>query len=172
MRRTLTVVVAVIGVALVTALPAAAIPPEHFPPEQVDETFVIDDACDFPIEFHATGTVRHTHFFDQDGNEIRDITVNPNFKITLTNLETGESLSTPSPVVEFIDLNPDGSLTFTLAGLGGRLAVPGVGIVAQDVGRIVFFLEGPEDEEPDIVFMAGKFLGEGDPFPEACEVLG
>lgn len=172
MRRTLTMAVAVIGLAMLTSSPAAAIPPEHFPPEQVDETFVIEDVCDFPIEIHVTGTVRHTHYFDQDGNEIRDITVFPNFKITFTNLDTGESLSTPSPSVEFIDLNPDGSATVTIAGLGGRLTVPGVGIVAQDVGRIVLFFEGPEDEEPDILFTAGKFLGEGDPFPEACEVLG
>jgi hypothetical protein len=172
MRRTLTLVVAAIGLALVTSLPAAALPPEHFPPEQVDETFVLEGVCDFPVEIHVTGTVRHSHYFDQDGNEIRDITVFPNFKITITNLETGESLTTPSPGVETVELNPDGSATITLTGLLGRLAVPGVGIVAQDVGRIVFFFSDPADEEPDITFIAGKFLGEGDPFPEVCEVLG
>jgi len=172
MRRTLTLVTAIVGFVLVTSLPATAIPPEHFPPEQVDETFVIEDACDFPIEIHVSGTLRHTHYFDQEGSEVRNITVFPNFKITATNLDTGESLTTPTPGVELISLNPDGSATVTLVGLLGRLTVPGVGIVAQDVGRIVFFFEDPEDEEPDILFMAGKFLGEGDPFPEICDVLG
>lgn len=171
MKRTLTVVLVALGLALVTSLPATAIPPEHFPPETIDETFVVEDACDFDIEVHVTGTVRHTHYFDQEGNEIRDITVFPNFRITFTNVETGESLTSQSPAVELITLNPDGSTTVTVVGLLGRLAVPGIGIVAQDVGRIVFFFEGPEDEEPDITFIAGKFVGEGDPFPEICEVL-
>ena len=172
MRRIGTIACAASLLALVLALPAQAIPPEHFPPETIDETFLIEDACDFDIEVHVTGTIRHTHYFDQEGNEIRDITVFPNFTVTFTNLDTGESLTTPSPAVELLTLHPDGSATVTVVGLQGRLAVPGVGIVAQDVGRIVFFFEGPEDEEPDILFVAGKFLGEGDPFPEICEVLG
>jgi hypothetical protein len=38
---------------------------------------------------------------------------------------------------------------------------------AVDVGRIVFFFSGPEDEEPDVIFQAGQFdLGQS-----ICDVL-
>jgi hypothetical protein len=40
---------------------------------------------------------------------------------------------------------------------------------AADVGRLVLFLSGPEDEDSDVVFQAGKFnFG---PFPQICGVL-
>ena len=42
--------------------------------------------------------------------------------------------------------------------------------LAADVGRIVFFLSGPEDDEPDIIFQAGNFnMG---PFPQLCDGAG
>jgi hypothetical protein len=79
---------------------ARAVPPEHFPVEHVDETFTIEGECDFPVVVHVEGDIRHTHFFDQAGNEIRDLTVFPNFRVTFTNPETGKSISTVSPAVE------------------------------------------------------------------------
>ena len=66
-------------------------------------------------------------------------------------------------------INPDGSAIVTVAGLSGHLIVGGGPPQAADVGRIVFFFSGPEDEEPDLVFQAGKF-NDG-PFPQLCDVL-
>jgi hypothetical protein len=40
---------------------------------------------------------------------------------------------------------------------------------AADVGRLVFFFSSPEDEEPDIIFQAGKFNFA--PFPQLCDIL-
>ena len=148
---------------------ARAVPPEHFPVEHVDETFTIEGECDFPVVVHVEGDIRHTHFFDQAGNEIRDLTVFPNFRVTFTNPETGKSISTVSPAVEHVTINPDGSFVVTLTGLGGHLIVGGGPPLASDVGRIVFLFSGPEDEEPDILFQAGQFnMG---PFPQLCDVL-
>ena len=145
--RKLALLLGLTGV-LPLALPvvATAVPPEHFPVEHVDETFTIEGECDFPVVVHAEGDVRHTHFFDQEGNEIRDLTVFPNFRVTFSSLETGKSITTPAPSVEHVTLNPDGSAVITITGLSGHLIVGGGPPLASDVGRIVLFFSGTEDE--------------------------
>lgn len=148
---------------------ATAVPPEHFPVEHVDDEFVIEDECSFPVIVNVEGDVRHTHFFDQAGNEIRNLTVFPRFRVTFTNAETGESISTVSPGVEHVTFNPDGSAVVAVTGLLGHLIVGGGPPKAADVGRVVFFFSGPDDEEPDLVFQAGQF-NDG-PFPQLCDVL-
>jgi hypothetical protein len=147
---------------------ATAVPPEHLPVEHVDETFTVED-CDFLVTVHVEGDVRSTVFFDQEGNEIRALDVFPNFRVTFTNAETGESITTPAPSVVHFTFNPDESVVLTVTGLSGHLIVGGGPPLASDVGRIVFFFSGPEDEEPDILFEAGMFSG--GPIPELCDVL-
>jgi hypothetical protein len=168
--RKLSKALALTGVlTLVLAVGARAAPPEHFPVEHIDDTFTIEDECAFPVIVHVEGDLRHTHFFDQAGNEIRDLTVFPNFRVTFTNPENEKSITTPSPSVEHLTINPDGSAVIALTGLGGHLIVGGGPPLAADVGRIVFFFSGPDDEEPDILFQAGQFSG--GPFPALCDVL-
>jgi hypothetical protein len=157
--------------ALALAVAARAIPPEHFPVVHVDDTFTIPAApegpCAFAITGHAVGDVRHTHFFDQEGNLIRELTVFPRFRVTFS--ANGKSITTVSNAVEHLTINPDGSATIAITGLQGHLIVGGGPPLAADVGRLVLFFSGPEDEEPDIVFQAGKFnFG---PFPQLCDVL-
>jgi hypothetical protein len=147
---------------------ARAAPPEHSV-EHVDETFTIEGECDFPVVVHVEGDVRHTDFLDQAGNVVRELEVFPNFRITFTNPETGKSISTPSPSVNHATINPDGSAVVTITGLSGHLIVGGGPPLSSDVGRIVLFFSGPDDEEPDILFQAGQFdMG---PFPPLCDVL-
>jgi hypothetical protein len=139
--------------------------------EHIDESFTIPAApegpCAFPVDVHVVGDLKHTHFFDQAGNEIRDLTVTPNFKITFS--ANGKSITTPSPAVEHVTVNPDGSATITITGLQGHIIAGGGPPQASDVGRIVLFFSGPEDEEPDIRFQAGNFnFG---PFRQLCDVL-
>jgi hypothetical protein len=56
-----------------------------------------------------------------------------------------------------------------VTGLQGHLIVSGGPPQAADVGRLVLFVSGPEDEESDLLFQAGKFnFG---PFPQICDVL-
>jgi hypothetical protein len=168
--RKLALLLGLTGVlALALAANVRAASPEHFPVEHVAETFIIEDQCDFPVAFHVEGDVRETLFIDRHGNEIRVVTVFPNFRVTFTNLETGESITTPSPSVQHVTLNPDGSAVISVTGLSGHLIVRGGPPLAADVGRIVLFFSGPEDEEPDILFQAGQF--NNGPFPQLCDVL-
>jgi hypothetical protein len=166
--RKLAVLLACTGlVALALGAVARAIPPEHFPVEHVDDTFTIVGECAFPVDVHVVGDLRHTHFFDQQGNEIRDLTVFPGWRVTFS--ANGKSITTVSPAVEHVTINPDGSATVAITGLQGHLLVGGGPPLATDVGRIVFFFSGPDDEEPDIVFQAGNFsFG---PFPQLCDLL-
>jgi hypothetical protein len=149
-----------VGSAAVMALAlggvARAVPPEHSV-EHVDETFAIEDACSFTVLVHIEGDVRHMVFFDQAGNEVRELQVFPGFRVTFTNAETGKSISTVSPSVNHATINPDGSAVMAITGLSGHLIVGGGPPQAVDVGRIVFFFSGPEDEEPDVIFQAGQF---------------
>jgi hypothetical protein len=150
---------------------ARAIPPEHFPVVHVDETDTIPAAprgpCAFPIEVHVVGDARHTHFFDKRGNVIRELTVFSRFRVTFS--ANGKSITTVSVASEHVKVNADGTATVALTGLQGHLIVRGGRPLAADVGRVVFFFSGPEDEEPDLVFQAGQF-NDG-PFPQLCDVL-
>ena len=171
MRRLLLLVGFAGVLAFALGVAARAAPPEHFPVEHVDDTFIIPAApegpCAFEIEGHVVGDIRHTHFFDQQGNEIRELTVFPKFRVTFT--ANGKSITTVSPAVEHVTINPDGSAVVTLTGLQGHLIVGGGPPQAADVGRIVFFFSGPDDEEPDVIFQAGNFnFG---PFPQLCDIL-
>lgn len=170
-HRVSLLVVLAAGAAALPAV-AAAIPPEHFPTEQIDDTFVVpaapDGPCAFEVEGHFTAQLEHTHFFDREGNEIRNLT--RLLGATTTWTANGKSITDKSGGVERLTLDPEtGSATVTLTGLLGHLVVRGQGIAAQDSGRIVFFFEGPDDEEPDVLFEGGRLSG--GPFPALCEIL-
>jgi hypothetical protein len=170
MRR-LVALVAAVGVgALVVGAVATAGRPTHST-EKFDNVFTIPAApegpCAFAIQGHATGTVKTTEFFDSSGNLTRVISAFPRARVTFT--ANGKSISTVTPSVEHITINPDGSSTVTITGLSGHLIVGGGPPLAADVGRIVFFFSSPTDTEPDLIFQAGQF-NDG-PFPQLCDVL-
>ena len=169
--RKLAVLVALLGVgasALGGVAPAGR--PSHSV-ASLDEAFTIPAApagpCAFAIQGQATGTIKTTQFFDQAGNFIREISVFPSARVTFS--ANGKSISTVTPSVEHLTLNPDGSATLTITGLSGHLIVGGGPPLAADVGRIVFFFSSPTDMDPDLVFQAGQF-NDG-PFPQLCAVL-
>jgi hypothetical protein len=171
-RRGLSLLVVLAAGAAALPAIAAAIPPEHFPTEQIDDTFVVPAApegpCAFEVEGHFTAQLEHTHFFDREGNEIRNLT--RLFGATTTWTANGKSITDKVGGIEHLTLDPEtGSATVTLTGLLGHLLVRGEGIAAQDSGRIVLFFEGPEDEEPDVLFEGGRLSG--GPFPALCEIL-
>jgi hypothetical protein len=122
--------------------------------EPVDETVTI--ACDgFTLERHVTGTVRHRLVDDSAGNPVREIhTISLRHRVT--NLATGESVSTRDVGVDRVAINPDGSATVAVIGLVGRVVMPGQGLLAADLGRLVLLFESPEDQDPDVLFEAGR----------------
>jgi len=66
-----------LAVALVVARDASAAPPEPF-----TDSFTVDDVCDFPVLLEATGK---TKGIELPGG--RFISVNPGFRVTVTNEE-------------------------------------------------------------------------------------
>jgi hypothetical protein len=171
MRKLAVLIACASLVALALAAATRAIPPEHFPVEHIDVIETIPAApegpCPFEIDVHVVGNVRHTHFFDKQGNVVRELTVFPRFRVTFS--ANDKSVTTVSGATEHVTINPDGSVTVAITGLQGHLIVGGGPPLAPDVGRLVLLFSGPQDEEPDILFQAGQFnFG---PFPQLCDVL-
>ena len=118
----------------------------------IDETNVI--RCQgFQLEESVQGSIKVRSFF-QNGQIVREVQ-SISLMHTVTN-EEGESVSTPDVGVDFVRINSDGSATVAVIGLVSRLTVPGEGLIAADVGRSVLFFESPTDQEPDVLFQAGK----------------
>jgi hypothetical protein len=108
----------------------------------VDETFINDFDCAFPIVEQVTGSVRDTLYFDQNGMVTREY-ISPQFRgaltVTWTNPLTGKSLSSHQASSLIIYYNADGSFEKLMnQGLTFMVTVPGVGQpLLADVGRIV-----------------------------------
>jgi hypothetical protein len=162
---TLTSIAVLVGV-MTTVSPARAAAPENFTVE-VDDSFSFDD-CGFTIEGRITGFLRVHTFFDQEGNVVMAIN-NFSLKITYTNPETGETLTYPIVGPDIVTLHEDGSATIASIGIITRVGVPGGGLVAAQIGNIVFFFTDPADEEPDVIFLAGPHGG--DELAAVCEAL-
>ena len=169
--RKLVVLVTLIGVGATTLGGVAAAGRPSHSVASLDDTFTIPAApagpCAFAIQGSATGTIKTTEFFDAAGNLTRAISVFPRARVTFS--ANGKSISTVTPSVEHLELNPDGSGTLTITGLSGHLIVGGGPPLAADVGRIVFSFSSPTDMDPDLTFQAGQF-NDG-PFPQLCDVL-
>ena len=134
---------------------------------QVDDSMSFND-CGFTIESHVKGFIRVHDFLDEEGNLVREI-ANFNLKVTYTNPETGETLSSRSVGPDILTVNEDGSATVASIGIIARIVVPGEGLLVAQVGKIVFFFTDPEDEEPDVIFVAGPHE---DLLAALCEALG
>jgi hypothetical protein len=141
---------------------SAAATHERIPYEQ---TFLVTGTCVFTVEEHFTGTIV------VNSTPQGEVQAFPRFTVTFTNLDTGASIGSPLPAVVRIVSNGDGTATVYVTGLQGHLAVPGEGLVAFDVGRIVFVVDEETGQQlGDFVFTAGQFsFG---PYPALCDVLG
>ncbi len=128
----------------------------------IENSFVIDDECDFPVLVEFTGQGKFLVFFDREGNPIR-AQVHTRHDGTVTNLDTGLTLRDPVHRTTFFDFVKG---TMTVVGLELGITVPGSGVVALEAGRAVFDLDTGK-----VLFVAGphQFLDEG--FALVCEAL-
>ena len=170
-RRSLSLLAVVAAGAAVLPAVADATPPTRST-LAIDDTFAEpaapDGPCAFPVEVHFTAQLELTRFFDRDGNEIRTLSRLSGASATFS--ANGKSITDRQNPIEHVRIDPEtGSMTVAVTGLGGHLIVPGQGVVAQDSGRLVLFFEGPEDEEPDVLFEGGR--ADGGPFPALCGIL-
>ena len=152
MRRLMAVLLGVAATFAVTAVATAAKP--DMVTDRVDDTNTIQ--CDgFTLSDHVFGTVKHRFWDDGAGNPVRELN-SISLRHVTTNPTTGESITTRDVGVDSIRFSPDGSATLAIIGLVGRIVVPGQGLVAANTGRLVLFFEGPDDEEPDVIFESGQ----------------
>jgi hypothetical protein len=92
--------------------------------------------------------------------------IHQDFTATLTNLSSGFALRDPASATAIVRLDAEGNRqNVTVAGSNLRITIPGLGIVAQDMG-IITFTQGGE-----VLFEAGPhqyFLGDG---ADLCALL-
>ena len=148
MKRRAVVFLVALAACLAAASTAQAAPPtiEQTP---VDAQFVDEDSCAFRVGVHITGFAVHIQWVDQDG-DIRFFEASPQLKLTLTNLDTGKTItvniSGPLQVTQIAG----GGFTAVETGLWGRLDNPETGEpgMFQSAGRRVISVDG-EGNAPD-----------------------
>ena len=94
MRRGLLLVSTVLIVLAVAPAASAKKPAREINPGQDD--VVIADQCAFPVLAHVEGREIITTFTDNAGNPVKQIGIFPGNTLTLTNLDTGKSVTVVS----------------------------------------------------------------------------
>lgn len=79
---------------------------------------LITDQCAFPVLAHFDGLEIDTTFFDKAGNPVRLLGVFPGLTLTLTNLETGTSITLGATGSFQLTVEPDGSGSAMVTGRG------------------------------------------------------
>jgi hypothetical protein len=130
--------------------------------EDISESH-IDECEDFDVIHSTEGQIR---FFDFSPTRFQDVV---HLTESWTNATTGKTLRSPNVGPDKVQVMEDGSEVVAVIGLLNRIVVPGVGLVEHESGRIVLRYEGPDDQEPDVLFVGGPH-GDG-PFPELCVYL-
>jgi hypothetical protein len=107
------------------------------------DDMVITGQCAFPVLGHIEGVEIDTTFFDKAGNTVKQIGVFPGNTLTLTNLDTGKSITLVATGQYHAQLKRDGS---------GFILVTGHGP----------FVVNPITGEPGIWYLSGQLHGEFD----------
>ena len=131
----------------------------HFP---IEEHFSVlepeSTECGFPISLDFTGQGTFQVFFDAQGNMVR---IHALEHITGTLSANGIALGFTGSDNQFFDL--DG--TVTEVGLVFRYALPGLGVVLMDRGRLIFNGDG------QVLFEAGPHPGMHGDLGGTCAAL-
>ena len=82
------------------------------------EDRLINDQCSFPVLGHIEGSEIDTTFTDRAGNPVKLLGVFPGNTLTLTNLDTGRSITLGATGSFQLRVEPDGSGSAMVTGLG------------------------------------------------------
>src|SRR6188474_539598 len=88
----------------------------------VQDDMVIVGQCAFPVLAHIDGAETVTSFTDKAGDLVKQVVVFPANTVTLTNLDTGKSITLPATGSFQGRAHSDGSVSFKITGHG---AFPG-----------------------------------------------
>jgi hypothetical protein len=116
MRRTLLFLSTVLFALTITSTASASQPTREINPGQDD--VVITDQCAFPVLGHIDGIEIITTFTDAAGIPVKQVVVFPGNTMTLTNLDSGTSLTIMGTGSSQLRANPDGSLSARAMGHG------------------------------------------------------
>jgi hypothetical protein len=153
MRRTLLFVSTVLFALSMTSPASATKPIREIHPSQDD--VVISHQCAFPVLAHIDGPEIITTFVDAAGNPVKQIGVFPGNTITLTNAESGVSITIMGTGSSQLRAEPDGSTS------------------ARAMGHGPFF-PNPLTGEPGIWYLSGQGRATLDPEgnPTSAELSG
>jgi hypothetical protein len=88
------------------------------------DDIVFTDQCAFPVLAHIEGSEIDTTFTDKDGNPVKLLGVFPGNMLTLTNLDTGTSLTLPATGSFQLRVKSDGSGSAKVTGHGPSVPNP------------------------------------------------
>jgi hypothetical protein len=144
-------VLAALAAAVVAALAPAAGANGHPPittTTAVDDTYVFEGLCAFSVGVHDVGSRVRKEFFDADGNLVEWRDRYPELLSTLTNLDSGASVTVDASGSGRFIINPDGTLTVVISGAWvvpsafpdlvapGLTLIRGHGVVRNDHGDL------------------------------------
>ena len=122
MRRALLPLSAVFLALAVAPVATADKPTREVNPVQDD--MVIAGQCAFPVLAHIDGGEIVTNFTDHAGNLVKQIVVFPANTVTLTNLDSGKSITLVATGSFQARAHPDGSVSFKITGHGASPGNP------------------------------------------------
>jgi hypothetical protein len=121
LRRGRLVAFVALAVAVLTALAVAPAAIADKPTREVipaPDDRRITDQCTFPVLGHIEGSEIDTTFTDKTGNPVRLLGVFPGNTLTLTNLDTGKSITLGATGSFQLRVEPDGSGSAMVTGEG------------------------------------------------------
>ena len=133
-------------VAVLTALAVAPAAIADKPTQEIipaPDDIVITGQCAFPVLGHIEGVEIDTTFTDKEGNPVKLIGVFPGNTLTLTNLDTGRSITLVSDGQFHAQLKQDGSEFVLVTGHGPSIPNPITG-------------------EPGIWYLSGRLIARFD----------
>ncbi len=110
----------IVAAASLALAPAALAAPPESETIVVDETFIDDETCDFPVSVHIEGRIRISDHFDQVGDLVFE-NQTPSFRITVTNPETGKSLRDGDVGLDKVTLTAEGGEFVLSTGIHFRI---------------------------------------------------
>jgi hypothetical protein len=120
-RGLLLLSIALVALAVVPAATAGKPTREIIP---APDDMVIAEQCAFPVLGHIEGSEIDTTFTDKAGNPVKLLGVFPGNTLTLTNLDTGKSITVGATGSFQLRVEPNGSASAMVTGQGVWLGNP------------------------------------------------
>ena len=178
MRRSLAVtaavsLLAVLGLALPG--PAAAKPacPPEAPPAfncvfQIDDHFVDDETCPFPVQVDAIGHLGYNPRFNKAGELIGE-SFTPSIRIEVTNPANGRSVTDADVGLDKARFLPDGSIEVLSTGIHHKVRTDQNDTIFRQIGLRLIHVDSAGNETIEVV--GGNFQPDEDFEQLVCDYL-